>query len=78
MRDFFNDPHERRYGRVAEVAHLEKGNVREIAHLLRISDADVVPHRLAPGLGQHSDEILAWAGYADDEIAALRAAGSIK
>jgi crotonobetainyl-CoA:carnitine CoA-transferase CaiB-like acyl-CoA transferase len=77
MHDFFSEPYERRCGRVAEVAHPEKGNVREIAHLVRISHAEVVPHRLAPELGQHSDEILSWAGYEDDEIAALKAAGSV-
>ena len=33
--------------------------------------------RPAPGLGQHTDEVLAELGIADDTIAGLRAAGVI-
>ena len=31
-----------------------------------------------PGLGEHTDEVLAAAGYAPEEIAALREAGAAK
>jgi crotonobetainyl-CoA:carnitine CoA-transferase CaiB-like acyl-CoA transferase len=78
MHRFMNDPEHRRTGRVAEVAHPERGNVREIAVLVRVSDADVPPHRLAPALGEHSDEILTWLGYKPDEIADLRARGAVR
>ena len=64
--------------RVAEVADPERGNVREIAVLVRVSDADVPPHRLAPALGEHSDEILTWLGYKPDEIAELRESGAVR
>jgi crotonobetainyl-CoA:carnitine CoA-transferase CaiB-like acyl-CoA transferase len=78
MHHFMNDPEHRRTGRVAEVADPERGNVREIAVLVRVSDADVPPHRLAPALGEHSDEILTWLGYKPDEIADLRARGAVR
>jgi len=73
-----NDPEERRIGRVAEVVHPEKGRVRELAKLLRVSDAVAPPHRLAPGLGAHNDEILGQFGYAADRIEALRAKGAVR
>jgi crotonobetainyl-CoA:carnitine CoA-transferase CaiB-like acyl-CoA transferase len=78
MHAIMNDPDHRRTGRVAEVRHPAKGNVRELAVLLRVSDTDVPPHRLAPELGQHSDEILTWLGLNADTISQLRARGSVK
>ncbi|MDB5448737.1 MAG: dddD [Phenylobacterium sp.] len=75
---FLNDPEQRRNGRVAEVCHPEKGNVREIDRLVRISDLELAPHRLAPGLGEHTDEILALWGHDAEGIAALRAAGAVR
>jgi crotonobetainyl-CoA:carnitine CoA-transferase CaiB-like acyl-CoA transferase len=75
---FMNDPEQRRVGRVAEVAHPDKGNVRELHALLRISDAAQVPHRLAPELGEHTDEILAEVGYTHDEVSELRSRGAVR
>ncbi|MDB5448738.1 MAG: dddD [Phenylobacterium sp.] len=74
---YLNDPEQQRLGRVAHVRHPEKGEVREIGRLVRISDAEIVPHRLAPGLGAHSDEILQLVGCTASEIAGFRALGSI-
>jgi crotonobetainyl-CoA:carnitine CoA-transferase CaiB-like acyl-CoA transferase len=73
-----NDPHARRTGRVAEVAHPQLGNVRELDVLLRVSDTAPTPHRLAPALGEHTDQLLAELGCAPDEIAELRARGAVR
>jgi crotonobetainyl-CoA:carnitine CoA-transferase CaiB-like acyl-CoA transferase len=75
---FFNDPEQRRLGRVAEAPHPEKGRVRDIDKLIRVSDAEIAPHRLAPDLGGHTDEVLAMLGFPDDYAAGLRAAGKIR
>jgi len=74
---FLNDAEQQRLGRVAEVRHPEKGNVREIGHLVRISDAEVTPHRLAPGLSAHAGEILRMLGCTPAQIEGFRTAGSI-
>ncbi|HVC52844.1 MAG TPA: CoA transferase [Stellaceae bacterium] len=42
-----------------------------------IAGEDKVPPRRAPHVGEHSDEVLRSAGYADSEIAELRAAGVV-
>jgi crotonobetainyl-CoA:carnitine CoA-transferase CaiB-like acyl-CoA transferase len=75
---FMNDKEQRRVGRVAEVVHPVLGAVRELDVLLRVSDAARVPHRLAPGLGEHTDEILAHLGCSPDEITSLRAQGAVR
>ena len=73
-----NDPEQRRVGRVAEVVHADKGKVRELHVLVRVSDAEQVPHRLAPGLGEHTDEALGELGCDAAAIAALRARGAVR
>jgi crotonobetainyl-CoA:carnitine CoA-transferase CaiB-like acyl-CoA transferase len=76
--NFMTDPENRRTGRVAERVHPTKGRIRELAALVRVSDTAVAPHRLAPELGEHTDEILSWLGYRGDEIADLRRSGAIR
>jgi crotonobetainyl-CoA:carnitine CoA-transferase CaiB-like acyl-CoA transferase len=78
MSAFMRDPEQRRLGRVAEVHHPEKGAVRELAHLLRVSDAATVPHRLAPALGEHTDALLLELGYDAEQIEAMHARGVIR
>jgi crotonobetainyl-CoA:carnitine CoA-transferase CaiB-like acyl-CoA transferase len=73
MAAFLRDARNRERGRSAELPHPTQGHVRELAVLVRVSDAAVPPHRLAPELGQHTDEILGWLGYSAAQIAELRA-----
>jgi crotonobetainyl-CoA:carnitine CoA-transferase CaiB-like acyl-CoA transferase len=73
-----HDPENRRSGRVAERLHPVKGNVREIAQLLRVSAASAPPHRLAPDLGADTDRILASLGVPGDEVMALRQRGALR
>ena len=44
---------------------------------IEIGGQEKVPPRLAPEVGEHSEQVLREAGYADAEIAALREAGVI-
>jgi crotonobetainyl-CoA:carnitine CoA-transferase CaiB-like acyl-CoA transferase len=60
---------------VAELPHPTEGKVREPDQYLRVTDATLPPHRLAPGLGEHTVEILADLGYTPEQIAELSAAG---
>jgi crotonobetainyl-CoA:carnitine CoA-transferase CaiB-like acyl-CoA transferase len=60
------------------VADPALGVIREIAQLVRVGDAAVVPHVLAPGLGQHTDEVLSGIGYQAADIDKWRARGAIR
>jgi crotonobetainyl-CoA:carnitine CoA-transferase CaiB-like acyl-CoA transferase len=42
-----------------------------------VAETEKVAPRQAPGVGEHSDEVLRTAGYADADIARLRAAGAV-
>jgi crotonobetainyl-CoA:carnitine CoA-transferase CaiB-like acyl-CoA transferase len=77
MQAFLRDPENHRSRRVAERTHPQKGTVRELDLLVRVSDAAAPPHRLAPALGEHSRDVLADLGYPPEQIAALHATGAI-
>jgi crotonobetainyl-CoA:carnitine CoA-transferase CaiB-like acyl-CoA transferase len=70
--NFMRDPANAATGRVAACPGPDGRTVRELALLLRVSDTQAVAHRLAPGRGEHTGELLAWAGYEPEEIAELR------
>jgi crotonobetainyl-CoA:carnitine CoA-transferase CaiB-like acyl-CoA transferase len=74
---FMRDPEQRRIGRVAEVDDDALGKVRELALLVRVSGSARAPHRLAPGLGEHTGAVLESVGYSRETIAKLRSRGSI-
>jgi crotonobetainyl-CoA:carnitine CoA-transferase CaiB-like acyl-CoA transferase len=70
---FMRDADNSRTGRVATVRHPVDGTVRELAQLVRVSAAEVPAHRIAPELGEHTDEILTWLGVKGDELEAMKA-----
>lgn len=51
--------------------------VSTIAAPFRVGDAEPVPARLPPGIGQHTDELLAGLGYDPERVKALREAGVV-
>jgi formyl-CoA transferase len=57
------------------VRHPRLGEMRTIGTPLKLSATPLDPARRAPMLGEHTDEVLAAAGYSPDEIEQLRAAG---
>jgi crotonobetainyl-CoA:carnitine CoA-transferase CaiB-like acyl-CoA transferase len=77
-RAFHRDPENHQTGRVVEVRHPVQGVVRELAHLIRISDAARPEHRLAPELGEHTVEVLTELGYDADTLATLKARGAVR
>jgi len=44
---------------------------------VRLSDTPAASHRPAPALGQHTQEVLAWAGYSREQIEGMRRSGAV-
>jgi len=64
-------------GIVLEMEHPAAGRLRTAPGAARFSATPVPVLRPAPGLGEHTDEMLAELGYTVDEIEALRVAGTL-
>jgi crotonobetainyl-CoA:carnitine CoA-transferase CaiB-like acyl-CoA transferase len=60
-----------------EYEHPKAGRLRQARNAARFSATPAAIRRPAPTLGQHTDAILAEAGYVPAEIAELRAAGAV-
>jgi len=68
----FADPQVRAREMVVETDHPALGRMRTLGSPIKLSETPVDPARRAPQLGEHTDEVLAEAGYSADDIAALR------
>jgi len=64
-------------GLVVETDHPRAGRLRQMRNAARFEGTPAATRRGAPALGEHSEEILAEAGYSAAEIAGLRADGVI-
>jgi crotonobetainyl-CoA:carnitine CoA-transferase CaiB-like acyl-CoA transferase len=77
VEEVFADPQVLAQDMVMDVEHPGHGLVRMLGFPMKLSETPCRVIRPAPGLGEHSDEVLAAAGYGEAERAALRAAGVI-
>ena len=77
-RDVMRDPQVRAREMVVETRHPTLGALPTLGTPIKLSGTPLTPGRPAPLLGQHTDEVLAAAGYEADEVAALRAAGAVR
>ncbi len=76
MKDLYNDPSLRKSGTLVEVKQPGRGSFVTVANPIRLSD-NQVPVGPSPLLGEHTGEILAWLGYSEKDIEALRTEGTI-
>jgi formyl-CoA transferase len=68
------DPHAQARGMVQELAHPEVGRVKALGNPVKMSATPPRLRTAAPPLGADTDAVLREAGFADGEIARLRAA----
>jgi formyl-CoA transferase len=70
--DIFNDPHLEERGMIVTLEHPIRGPFKMPACSIQLSDS-FVPPRIAPSLGQDTDEVLKeLLGYGDQELSELR------
>ena len=70
------DPHFRARGGFGVMRHPTAGDLRTPRTAIRFDGACADEYRPGPGLGEHTRAVLAEAGFGDDEIDALIAAGA--
>ena len=71
------DPHVRARGLVVDTDHPTLGRIETLGTPIKLSETPLAPGRPAPRLGEHTDAILADAGFGAEEIAELRRAGAV-
>ena len=75
--EVFNDPQVKHLGMAAPARHEELGDIALVAQPVKLSGAPFEVRSATPELGEHTDEVLAQAGYSASEIADLRDDGAI-
>lgn len=79
VREVADDPHLRERGMIQDVEHPVKGTVRVPGNPIHLADSATGPLRVAPPLGDATDDVLAGlCGYPPERIAELRAADAVK
>jgi crotonobetainyl-CoA:carnitine CoA-transferase CaiB-like acyl-CoA transferase len=77
VREFMADPQVQASATIFEVDDPAAGTIRQLRHPARFSETPTSMRRTPPRLGEHTDEVLAEAGYDDAEIQTLRASGAV-
>jgi alpha-methylacyl-CoA racemase len=63
-------------GMVTEIDQPELGKVRQLGHPVKLSRTPADATHPAPAFGEHTDEVLAEAGYSAEQIAAMKETGA--
>ncbi|GAA4341061.1 CoA transferase [Pigmentiphaga soli] len=74
----FDHPQVLQQGLVERMPHAALGSYRGLARPIVYERSPLAPVSGAPGLGEHTDAVMADAGLSPHEIAALRASGAIR
>ena len=74
LADILAHPQIEANGAVVEKTDARRGRIRTLGPPVKLSATPTGVARLAPALGEHTDEVLREFGLADAEVAALRAA----
>lgn len=78
VREVVDDPHLKERGMIRQVQHPRIGEVPVVGNPLRLSDSPLTEVRVAPALGEHTDEVLReLPGYSTERVSQLRAAGVV-
>jgi crotonobetainyl-CoA:carnitine CoA-transferase CaiB-like acyl-CoA transferase len=78
VEDMFQHPQVLAEGIVGDFEHPTVGAYRGVTHPIRFDRTPGPVPYASPTMGQHSDEVLDEAGFSAEEIARLRAAGSVR
>ena len=71
------DPHNVAREMVVEVEHPQAGRVKQVGVGTKLSETPGSVRTIAPGPGQHTDDVLAAFGYDAGQIASLRETGAV-
>ena len=77
IREFAEDPQARHNRTIFDAEHPELGTLRYVRYPGHLSETPASLVRHPPRLGEHSAEILAEAGYNEEQVASLKEAGII-
>jgi formyl-CoA transferase len=72
------DPHARARGMVQELDYPPLGRVKALGNPVKLSRTPATLRTAAPRIGEHTGAVLGEAGFADAEIARLKAAGVVQ
>jgi len=77
LEDVFNDPQVKHNGSIIELEHPKAGKLRQAGPAAHFDKTIATPGRVAPLLGEHTEEVLAEFGYGAQARALLRGEGVI-
>jgi crotonobetainyl-CoA:carnitine CoA-transferase CaiB-like acyl-CoA transferase len=76
--NLYDDPQVRALDMMWDLDNRELGQYKTPGHPIRFSKTPVTPGKGTPTLGEDSEALLAEVGYSADEIAQLKASGTVK
>jgi len=71
-RQLFDNPHVLENDLTAEHESADLGKLKQRGIVIKLSETPGITQRAAPGLGQHTDEVLGELGYSGEQIQGLR------